>query len=453
MNPVNLNQETRKQLREIIQTEADTLARRAKLILAYADGMQTIDAAKSAGISGGRARYWKREFNRIGMGIFAAKDTLVEKASDHAGLTEGVVLEKEHLGNARLEEEALIPNKAEKKEKSKTRKEKKYAVPALPFPEPLKAPGILPDDTLAEAGRKIFLVQFAVMLKNETGTRLGEDIEALHDMRVATRRMRAAFDVFNDAFRKKTIKSHLSGLRQTGRLLGSVRDLDVFMEKANKYLDSLVIDARQGLDPLLSMWQDQLIEARENLITYLDSKAYQEFLLDFNYFVQTPGIGVKAMGEVIPTPHKVCEIVPCIIYSRLAAVRAYDAIIQNATIPQLHILRIEFKKLRYALEFFIEVLGPEAREVIGLIKKMQDHLGDLHDADVACQILNNYLEKWDSGQIGVQLTERQNPEPLVNYLAFQHAERHRLMVTFPEVWALFEQPEIMRKVALAVAAL
>jgi CHAD domain-containing protein len=91
--------------------------------------------------------------------------------------------------------------------------------------------------------------------------------------------------------------------------------------------------------------------------------------------------------------------------------------------------------------------------VIGVIKRLQDHLGDLHDADVACQILNNFLESWDSGQTGLQLSERQNPEPLVNYLAFQHAERHRLMVTFPEVWEQFEQPEIMRKVALAISVL
>ncbi len=175
--------------------------------------------------------------------------------------------------------------------------------------------------------------------------------------------------------------------------------------------------------------------------------------MDFNYFVQTPGFGRRRIPENMPIPTRVYEIAPCLIYSRLAAVRAYGTVLNIATIPQLHALRIEFKKLRYALEYFIEVLGSEARQVIDLIKKLQDHLGDLHDADVACQILSNFLDNWDRGQVGLQLSERQNPEPLVNYLAYQHAERHRMLVTFPEEWEHFEQPETMRKVALAIAVL
>ena len=134
-------------------------------------------------------------------------------------------------------------------------------------------------------------------------------------------------------------------------------------------------------------------------------------------------------------------------------VRAYRPIVNTATIPQLHALRIEFKRLRYALEFFVEVLGGEAKQVIDLIKKMQDHLGELHDADVACQILNSFLDNWDRGQIGLQLSARQNPEPIVNYLAYRHAERHRLLVTFPEAWDQFDQSETYQKVASAISIL
>ncbi|MEN6300772.1 MAG: CHAD domain-containing protein, partial [Anaerolineaceae bacterium] len=52
----------------------------------------------------------------------------------------------------------------------------------------LKSPGVERNDAISEAARKILRFQFAQMLLNEEGTRLGEDIEALHDMRVATRR-------------------------------------------------------------------------------------------------------------------------------------------------------------------------------------------------------------------------------------------------------------------------
>ena len=73
------------------------------------------------------------------------------------------------------------------------------ALKLLPFPSPDEAIELSSGDPLAEAGRKIMRYHFAQVIKHEPGTRLGEDIEALHDMRVATRRLRASFDVFQDA--------------------------------------------------------------------------------------------------------------------------------------------------------------------------------------------------------------------------------------------------------------
>jgi len=452
MTSITLDPEERGTLETITQSTNTLLAKRARLILAYANDMQTIDAAQAAGISRGRARYWKREFFRRGLAIFTTSDNHLEDwvESDMQGSDQSEIVQPEP---DIIFEETTVVGKKGKKARRKAKKDIGVNFPILPFPEPVDKPGILADDTLAEAGRKVFLAQFATMLWHEAGTRSGEDIESLHDMRVATRRMRAAFDVFSAAFRKKIILSYLSELRHLGRLLGKVRDLDVFNEKAARYLDSLPDDNRNGLDPLLSMWQTQLSEARSELVAYLDSRAYQEFKVNFNYFVQTHGYAVQRTRGDTPLPNRVYEVVPCIIYTRFAKVRAYSTLINSASIPQLHALRIEFKKLRYAMEYFSEVLAGEARQVIDLVKKLQDHLGDLHDSDVACQILNNFLENWDSGQAGLMLTERQNPEPLVNYLAYQYAERHRLLVTFPDAWERFDQPEVRRNIAQAISNL
>ena len=95
---------------------------------------------------------------------------------------------------------------------------------------PLEEPGLQPDDPMSEAGRKTLRFHFRRMLHHEPGTRLGEDIEALHDMRVATRRMRAAFRVFGEYYDPKAVRPYLKGLKRTGRALGAVRDLDVFQE-------------------------------------------------------------------------------------------------------------------------------------------------------------------------------------------------------------------------------
>ena len=74
--------------------------------------------------------------------------------------------------------------------------------PAEQKPE---APKISADEPMSEAGRKILYTHFCRMVENEEGTRSGEDPEALHDMRVATRRMRAAFQLFEPYFAHKAL--------------------------------------------------------------------------------------------------------------------------------------------------------------------------------------------------------------------------------------------------------
>jgi CHAD domain-containing protein len=323
----------------------------------------------------------------------------------------------------------------------------------IPFPEPMISPGIKPEDTLAEAGRKVLRYHFAEMLHHEHGTKLGEDIEELHDMRVAVRRMRVAFEIFKDAFTGKTIKKHNKGLRGIGRTLGRVRDLDVFMEKAYHYLETLPEDRRTGLDPLIHSWQDQREIARRKMIHFLEGESYLTFLQEFNQFVNTTGEGVKKDMDDYHAPHRVRHVAPVMIYNRLGTVRAYEKILGSARIEQLHELRIEFKRLRYTMEFFREVLGLEVDLIIEEIKGVQDHLGDLNDASVACQILNTFLEGWETRQQNLPLNERENPEPIVAYLAFRHAERHHLMVTFSETWAHFDREEFRKNLAAAVAVL
>ena len=139
--------------------------------------------------------------------------------------------------------------------------------------------------------------------------------------------------------------------------------------------------------------------------------------------------------------------------TRLADVRAYEVIIRSASLDQLHALRITFKKLRYAIEFFREVLGEEAKEIINRLRTIQDHLGNLNDTRVACQLVAAFLENWDSIQARLPVNERLNPVQVVAYLAELHAIRHRLMVSFPAVWDGFHSPEMRQTIAKAMANL
>ncbi len=323
----------------------------------------------------------------------------------------------------------------------------------LTYPPVLEITPVLCSDTLSEAGRKVMRQQFQMMLNNEDGTRKGEDIEALHDMRVATRRLRASFEVFSDAFEPKALKPHLKRLRAAGRALGQVRDLDVFMEKAQRYLDGLPPDEPHGLDSLLQAWQAQREQARAEMLAHLDSQEYQKFVDEFYSFVSTPGAGASPLPMGNPTPHLVCELAPALIYERLAAVRSYDSVIPDAPVEQLHALRIEFKKLRYTVEYFRDVLGPQSKEIINEFKGMQDHLGDLNDAQVAIQILQEFLAEYSKKFKGSEQPPEIEIQALTAYINFRQEELDRLKQSFPAAWAHFNRPEFRQLIALAVSVL
>ncbi|MBE9508212.1 MAG: CHAD domain-containing protein [Chloroflexi bacterium] len=316
------------------------------------------------------------------------------------------------------------------------------------LPRP-KRPGVLPDDPMSEAGRKVLRFHLVRMLDHEPGTRLGEDIEELHDMRVATRRMRSAFRVFAPYFERDGLRPFLKGLRRTGRALGSVRDLDVIVEKAWRYVGELPEDEKSDLDPLLEDWRGRREAAREKMLAHLDSKRYQRFVQEFGQFLATEGAGALRSPAGKPAPQRVYQALPALIYARYQVVRGYEPVIENAPLETLHALRIDCKRFRYALEFFREVLGPEAEDVIKELVIVQDHLGDLHDADVACCLLVEFLDQWSRQE----RRERINISGVTRYLVAKQNELRVLVDSFPGTWQHFNSPEMRRQLALAVSVL
>jgi CHAD domain-containing protein len=281
--------------------------------------------------------------------------------------------------------------------------------------------------------------------------------------------MRAAFRVFGDYYRPKAVAPYLKGLKRTGRALGPVRDLDVFRAKVQAYLSTLPEPQQGSLDGFLAVLEAQRKAARERMIAYLDSKKYARFRDRFGQFVETEGLGSRPVtldgGD--PVPYRVRHVAPMAVYARLAAVRAYDEWVSipwtdlpDPPLERLHALRIACKRLRYALEFFREVLGPDTKALIKQIVTVQDHLGDLQDAVVARRLLREYLQRgtWSpsvsAGAEGESFAEAPLDAAGVEaYLAAKQAELERLLETFPSAWQRITGTEFSQRVADAVVVL
>ena len=317
--------------------------------------------------------------------------------------------------------------------KLETASETETAAETEPAPEPEaprlvvgKTPGVLADDHIAEAGRKVLRFHLARMLAREAGTRDGVDMEELHGMRVATRRQRAAWRVFGDAFRAGRTRAHRKRLREVAARLGAVRDLDVLLEAADAYRSELPRAEQRALEPLLRGWRDHRDDARRLLIRELDSDGYRRWIDDYSEFVRHEGLAVQ---PVSPTqPHRVRDTANSRILAAYEGVRAYEAVLRWADVETLHELRIAGKWLRYTLEFVREALGPEASLLIARVTALQDHLGLLNDADVTAHMARSYLVE-NAGDLS-QLESA----AIARYLVSREKEVARLRRTVGVPW-------------------
>jgi len=244
-----------------------------------------------------------------------------------------------------------------------------------------RTPGVTAEDVVAEAGRKVLRFHLARLIAREAGTRSGEDPEELHAMRVATRRMRAAWRVFGDGFRPQGTRRYRTRLRDVAAKLGAVRDIDVLVLALEAYRAPLPAAERAALQPLVDDWLAEREAARAVMVRELDSNGYRRFVEDYRAFVLTPGAGALVVS---PTePHHVRDTAGSRIWHAYEGVLAYGPVLRWADVPTLHQLRIAGKWLRYTLEFVAEAMGPDAKALIERVVAMQDHLGLMNDAEVA----------------------------------------------------------------------
>jgi CHAD domain-containing protein len=214
--------------------------------------------------------------------------------------------------------------------------------------------------------------------RNEPGTRLGDDPEALHDMRVAGRRMRAAFGLFAPYLPKRA-EGLRAELGRLGRLLGAVRDLDVQLERLVSWRRRGDASSRESFDVIEAAVVGRRRMARRRLLKALDTARYGRFVDRLAVFLRRGPGRRPAVGRVAARA-KSGELVG----RRYRAVRnAGDPLTRDAAPAAFHALRIRAKRLRYALEFYLSLYDGEVKAMIESLAALQDLLGEHQDACVA----------------------------------------------------------------------
>ena len=153
-----------------------------------------------------------------------------------------------------------------------------------------------PDEALEVCARQIIVNYFHQMMSYKEGAKEGSHIEFVHEMRVTSRRLRAAMDNFVDCFPEKAFNKHYKKVKSITRTLGTVRDLDVLIARFEKELATLPESEQADIRGLIEHLQQEHENARKpmlRLFAKLEETDFErKFLAFFQGFDQINGEGV-----------------------------------------------------------------------------------------------------------------------------------------------------------------
>jgi CHAD domain-containing protein len=214
------------------------------------------------------------------------------------------------------------------------------------------------------------------LFRHEAGVRLGEDPEAVHQARVATRRIRSTLRTFSKLLDKEWTDRLRGDLKWLADLLGEVRDADVMLERFSGHLEALpAADAKAGRR-LLATLADQRDHARRRLLGAMAQEKYAVLLDDV--------VAAAAAPALLPGADRpAAEVMPPLVRKPWRRLR--KAVRQAGDDPaddQLHQIRIRAKRARYAAEAVEPVIGTPAEDFADAVADLQSVLGDHQDAVV-----------------------------------------------------------------------
>src|SRR5438034_3305626 len=239
-------------------------------------------------------------------------------------------------------------------------------------PEPL-----LPAAPARDVIRHTLAESVASLLRHDPLVRTGRDPEAVHQARVATRRLRSNLRTFGpllDVEWTEPLRSELAWLA-TG--LGAVRDREVLLERLRERAKSLPASDQRSAAALLHLLEVEIEGLRKRLGADLDSQRYIDLLEQLVAGAHTP-------ATLPDADQPATGLLPALATTPWRRLRsAVRQLPETPTDPELHRIRILAKRARYAAEAVAPVAGPGASGFARAAAKLQTVLGEHQDSVTA----------------------------------------------------------------------
>jgi CHAD domain-containing protein len=273
--------------------------------------------------------------------------------------------------------------------------------------KPRKVQGFDPDESLETCLQEILAVRFEEVLFHTPKEWESPHADAVHDFRVAARRLQSLLKVFRPLFDDEAWRGHYKPIRQLVKLAGKVREADVFIGMVQGQRRAAAGAEGRTIALLLAQQQDDREEQLKPLREFVRSLEEGLFGDRFTEFIRTGYRKKKRSFKKSPLSLKESfranarHVIPGLVSAMNGQVE--KAIRHSGNIEELHVLRLKAKPLKYTMEIFRPALGasvrPFEKEVVGMIEL----LGNIHDADL-------FLEKLSKFRRQIELYHKNNEE-------------------------------------------
>jgi CHAD domain-containing protein len=247
---------------------------------------------------------------------------------------------------------------------------------ALEAPEVAAQP-VRPDSPAREVIKHVFAESIASLLRHDPLIRTSGDPEAIHQARVATRKLRSHLRTFGpllDAEWTEPLRSELGWLAMG---LGAVRDREVLLERLRERAQTLPAADQRSAASLLHILETEIQTLRAKLMEELSSVRYVDLLERLVLASHTPATLPEAEEPAL-------KVLPPLAASPWRRLRsAVKQLPDPPTDPELHRIRILAKRARYAAETVAPVAGSAAAAFARAAAKLQTVLGEHQDSVTA----------------------------------------------------------------------
>ncbi len=244
-----------------------------------------------------------------------------------------------------------------------------------------------------QAAKEILRFLLSVIKANIEGIKQDIDTEFLHDYRVAIRRTRSALSQIKNVFPQDVTDPFKDEFKMLGKATNQLRDLDVYLLNAEDYRAMLPDILKSDIDPLFVSLKQKRNAQFKKVFKLLNSSKFSTIIKDWEDFITNhTESSSPAPNAAIPIYELACRR----IYKRYKRVlKSVKNISENTADAHLHKLRIDYKKLRYLMEFFSSLFpDKKIQRLIKQIKRLQDNLGTYNDLTVQIAELQELAEEF-----------------------------------------------------------